>query len=88
MMRDALIAFLSKDKPPIAKTSAATEDGDKPAANKQPRLASLLYTCASFKEDVLLSTKQSLLADLVILGHHPSICTCDQNRYTLDAQTS
>lgn len=73
VIRDALIAVLSKDKPAPSKI-VVTDDAEKPATNKQPRLASLLYTCASFKEDVDSATKQTLLADLLVLSHHPSIC--------------
>jgi hypothetical protein len=81
VLRDALIATVSREpKPPPKTAAAADEDGSSKDAHKESnyraKLAGLLYACATFGEDVELQTKQSLLADLVVLGHHPAISGC------------
>lgn len=40
----------------------------------QSRFSSLLLACASFGIEVEAATKEELLADLVLLAHHPEIC--------------
>lgn len=74
VLRDALIGFLSKEKASTAKPTAISDDSDVQPTNKQGRLTALLFSCASFPEDVELSIRQDLLADLIILGHHPATC--------------
>ncbi|KIJ63493.1 hypothetical protein HYDPIDRAFT_175892 [Hydnomerulius pinastri MD-312] len=62
---------VSKATAPVS----ASDEQEKPAVDKQRRYAALLLCCASFAEEegVSASLRDTLLADLVILAHHPTI---------------
>lgn len=50
-------------------------DSDENVSKKlQSRFSSLLLACANFGTEVETQTKEELLADLILLAHHPEIC--------------
>ncbi|KIJ11894.1 hypothetical protein PAXINDRAFT_157123 [Paxillus involutus ATCC 200175] len=59
-------------------TSPAGEEQEKPAVDKKRRYATLLSCCASVGKEkgkgISKDLRDSLLADLVVLAHHPMIC--------------
>jgi hypothetical protein len=69
VIRQALNLYLSKVKP----TNNALED--EATADKHDRLTGFLLSSAAFGEDDDLSTRESLVADLIIPSHHTLICT-------------
>jgi len=74
------MAILARDKPGPTKPAAFTSASDeieKSPVDKQRRYAALLLCCASLGnghgiDDALRDT---LLADLIVLSHHASVCT-------------
>jgi hypothetical protein len=53
-----------------------TSDDEKPIINKQPRLLAFLAASAAFGDSAEPTLREQLLANLVILAHHPEICEC------------
>lgn len=75
--RTILAAFtvhLTREKPPT-KTETNGEEGEK-IVNKDARLPALFLACGAFNEDYETAKRESLIAQLVIVGHHPSLCAC------------
>ncbi|TFK50812.1 ARM repeat-containing protein [Heliocybe sulcata] len=54
--------------------AASQDESDNVVVNLDIRLASFLLTSASFSEDCNPAVKGDILADLVIIAHHPVIC--------------
>jgi hypothetical protein len=60
----------------IPKNQHISEDAsEKPAVNKQPRLLAFLAASAAFGEGTEPTLREQLIAELVVLAHHPEICT-------------
>ena len=82
LVRESLTAALIRDplgpaKPAAIAPTSTSDEREKPPVDKQSRYAALLLCCASLKnargiDDTLRDT---LLADLVVLSHHITICT-------------
>lgn len=68
----ALAAHLVRDKP-APKADANGEESEK-SVNKDARLPALFLACATFKEDYETSHRERLLAKLIVVGHHRSLC--------------
>lgn len=50
-------------------------DSDENVSKKlHSRFSSLVLACANFGTEVEIQTKEELLADLILLAHHPEIC--------------
>jgi hypothetical protein len=47
-----------------------------PATSVQPRLAVLAQACGAIDEGVVLEVREKLVADVLVLSHHPLVCTC------------
>lgn len=74
IVRDALLAYLHRPAPAPSKIANESAEDSKPGPNKQPRYLTYLSATASFADDVEPTTREELLSDLVIVGHHPKIC--------------
>ncbi|EGO00628.1 hypothetical protein SERLA73DRAFT_71629 [Serpula lacrymans var. lacrymans S7.3] len=74
ILREALSASFTRDKLlPSKSTISTTEEQDQPIAPNQRQFASLLLCCASLNEQVDLAVRETLLVELIALGHHPLI---------------
>ncbi|KAH8103551.1 armadillo-type protein [Cristinia sonorae] len=69
----ALSVHLTRDKVQTSKAEATGDDNEK-AINKDARLPALFLACASFSEDFEAAKRERLLAELIIVGHHTSLC--------------
>lgn len=91
VIRDALTFYVSKPSPKSSSTSlakasngSAAADDDtvkKPVVNLQPRFAAFLSAAACFGDEVETAAREELVGDLVILGHHPTICAFSTQRF-------
>jgi len=72
VIRDAVNAFLSRG-PPASKAAASTDEQHKPW-NKHARLSAILLSAVSFEADLDLTTREDMIVELVILGHHHLVC--------------
>jgi len=70
LITDALVAFVSREKPP---TKPATEETERPV-DYQIRLSSILSASSALPEDVDLEVREQILTNLVALTHHKRIC--------------
>jgi hypothetical protein len=78
LVRDALVSALAKEPMlPPASTAKPKDDGADEKVkivDRQPRLAGVLLAAAAFGTDVDDETKLRLLADVLIVAHHPGVC--------------
>ena len=74
IVRESLTASLSWEKPAPSKAVIVSEDENEKPIHKQARFAGFLTSVGSIGEDVDLAIRENLLAELIILGHHPIIC--------------
>ncbi|KZT22524.1 ARM repeat-containing protein [Neolentinus lepideus HHB14362 ss-1] len=73
VVKEGLMAYVLRAKSASA-VQTTQDDSDKAVANLDNRLASFLLTCASFSDDCDPGVKDGILADLIIIAHHPEIC--------------
>jgi hypothetical protein len=75
IVRAGLAAYLGRQRIATPKNQDTIED-DKPAINKQPRLLAFLAASAAFSGGTLAEPilREQLLAESVVLAHHPAIC--------------
>ena len=74
IVKESLTALLGREKPSSSKATAVSEDENEKPSHKQARLAAFLASVGSIGEGVDLATRENLMAELIILGHHPIIC--------------
>ncbi|KDQ56445.1 hypothetical protein JAAARDRAFT_36597 [Jaapia argillacea MUCL 33604] len=73
-VREGLLVYLTNlDKVP-GKGPVIHDEDEKPSVNKEGRLASFLLASVAFKEDADLALKETLVAELIVVSHHPRIC--------------
>jgi len=78
LVRGGLVAYLARQRTvtSIPKNQNTSEDAsEKPAVNNQPRLLAFLAASVAFGEGTEPTLREQLLAELVVLAHHPEICT-------------
>jgi hypothetical protein len=75
LVRAGLEAHLARPRTAAPKNQNTSED-EKPTISKQPRLLAYLASSAAFGEDTEASLREQLLAESVVLAHHPEICEC------------
>jgi hypothetical protein len=75
VVRAGLMAYLARRRTSVPK-NPNTSDNEKPTINKQPRLLAFLAASAAFGDGAEPTLREQLLANLVILAHHPEICEC------------
>jgi hypothetical protein len=78
LVRGGLVAYLARQRTvtSIPKNQNTSEDSsEKPAVNNQPRLLAFLAASVAFSEGTEPTLREQLLAELVVLAHHPEICT-------------
>ena len=68
----AFVSHLTKDK--ISTRSDANGDENEKIVNKDARLPALFLACGSFREDYEVTKRENLIANLLVVGHHPSLC--------------
>jgi hypothetical protein len=73
LVRAGLAASFARQRTSILKNQNSSE-GEKPAVNKRPYLLAFLAASAAFGEGVESTLREQLLAELVVLAHHPEIC--------------
>ena len=73
LIRAGLAAYLARQRTPTPKNQTTSED-EKPAINKQPRLLAFFAASAAFGEGAEPTLCEHLLAELLVLAHHPEIC--------------
>jgi hypothetical protein len=73
VIRAGLAGYLVRQRTSILKSQNISED-EKPVVNKQPRILAFLAASAAFGEDAEPTLREQLLAELVVLAHHPEIC--------------
>jgi Generalcontrol nonderepressible 1 (Gcn1) N-terminal len=73
LVRAGLAAFLARQRMSIPKNQNTSED-EKPTTSKQPRLLAFLAASAAFSEGTETTLHGQLLAESVVLAHHPDIC--------------
>jgi hypothetical protein len=72
VIRDAVNIFLTRG-PPASKLAASIDEPAKPW-NRHARLSALLLSTVSYDADLDLGTREDLIADLIIIGHHDLVC--------------
>lgn len=75
IIRESLAASLSRDKPAPSKVKDVGEETQEAPSHKQARLSAYLFAAGSISDDIDLSIRENLMAELVVLGHHSAICT-------------
>lgn len=70
ILRDSVEAYIGKAA--SASKGKSAESDNSPSKTLGPVLA----TCATFADDEDTELKFTLLARLIILGHHPAVCMC------------
>lgn len=73
LVRAGLAAFLVRQRTSTPKNQNTSED-EKPNTNKQPRLLAFLAASVAFGEGTEPALREQLLAESVVLAHHPDIC--------------
>ena len=73
LVRAGLAAFLVRQRTSTPKNQNTSED-EKPTTNKQPRLLAFLAASVAFGEGTEPALREQLLAESVVLAHHPDIC--------------
>ncbi|KAI9508386.1 ARM repeat-containing protein [Russula earlei] len=73
LVRAALAAHLASGHRATLKNPSTSED-EKPVISKQPRLLAFLAASAAFGEDTEVILREQLLAESIVLAHHPEIC--------------
>lgn len=73
LVRAGLAAFLARQRMSIPKNQSTSED-EKQTTSKQPRLLAFLAASAAFSEGTEPTLREQLLAESVVLAHHPDIC--------------
>ena len=71
LVADALVAFLSREEKPSAKT--IPEETEK-SVDYQIRLSSILSASSALPADTDLEVRKQILTNLVALAHHKRIC--------------
>lgn len=74
VVRESLTAFLLRIKHSSTKTPIASEEEEESPTHKQARLSAFLFSAAAIDEEIDLTVRESAIAELVVLGHHPIIC--------------
>lgn len=72
VIRDAVNTFLSRG-PPASKVAASVDEPAKPW-NRHARLSALLLSAVSFDTDLDLATREDMITELIIIGHHSLVC--------------
>ncbi|TFK45118.1 armadillo-type protein [Crucibulum laeve] len=72
VIRDALSTFIARG-PPASKASGSPDEQVIPW-NKHSRLSIVLFALVSFATEADIALREDLVAQLIILGHHPLIC--------------
>ena len=83
---------LMRDKH-MTKTLGSLSEEQDVSAHKQARLSAFLSSAATIK-DVGLAVREGLMAELIVLGHHPAMCkllftlshSCSPQSYPADYQ--
>jgi len=75
LVRAGLRAHLARPRTATPKNQNTSED-EKPTISKQSRLLAFLAASAAFGEDTEAALREQLLAESVVLAHHPEICEC------------
>lgn len=75
VVRAGLMAYLARRQTSVPKNQN-TSDDERPIIDKQPRLLAFLAASAAFGDSAETTLHEQLLANLVILAHHPEICEC------------
>ena len=73
LVRAGLAAFLARQRTSTPKNQNISED-EKQATSNQPRLLAFLAASAAFAEGTEPTVREQLLAESVVLAHHPDIC--------------
>jgi hypothetical protein len=73
ILSESLTRSLIQDKPATSKTSNLGEEHGV-SAHRQARLLTFLSSTAAIGEDIDLTIRENLMAELIVLGHHPAIC--------------
>ncbi|THH23082.1 hypothetical protein EUX98_g8100 [Antrodiella citrinella] len=68
----ALVAHLTRERTPTR--ADANGDESEKFINKDTRLPALFLSCGTFSEEYDVVKRESLLTDLIVVGHHPSLC--------------
>ncbi len=77
----------------MTKTLGSLSEEQDVSAHKQARLSAFLSSAATIK-DVGLAVREGLMAELIVLGHHPAMCkllftlshSCSPQSYPADYQ--
>jgi len=72
IVSESLTVSLTQDK--LAKTSSILSEEREVSAHRQARLSAFLSSAAALGEDVDLVIRENLMAEFIVLGHHPAIC--------------
>jgi hypothetical protein len=67
------MAYLARRPTSVPKSQNSSED-ERPTVNRQPRLLAFLAASAAFGDGAEPTLREQLLAQLVVLAHHPEIC--------------
>ena len=73
VIRAGLAGYFVRQRTSVPKSQNTSEE-EKPAVNKQPRLLAFLAASVAFGEGAEPSLQEQLLAESVVLAHHPEIC--------------
>jgi hypothetical protein len=72
IVAESVTSSLMQDKH-MAKTSGSLSEEREVSTHRQARLSAFLSSAAAIK-DVGLAVRENLMAELIVLGHHPAIC--------------
>ncbi|KAJ3552008.1 hypothetical protein NM688_g4384 [Phlebia brevispora] len=71
LVSTALTTRLSTATP--TKTTSASDEGETKAASSESRLCPFFLACAAFADSTDQPTREPLLVNLVVIGHHPAV---------------
>jgi hypothetical protein len=74
IIRESLAESLMRDKPSTPNASGSLGEEHEVSAHRRVRLSAFLSSAAAISEDIDLSVRESLMTELIVLGHHPAIC--------------
>jgi hypothetical protein len=68
----SLQAYLTKESV-ATKTLTTSEDAETKAVSKDSRLCAFLISCAAVGANVEQSVRETLVLDLIVVSHHPTL---------------
>lgn len=76
LVKDSVTSFLERGLATSTKATSSQGEEREIAWNKHGRLAGLLLSSVVFVDDLELAIREDLVAEYIVLAHHPLLCAC------------